>query len=82
MYQKLCDGLGITIQDFFIQTCFLIWNKRSNDSLDGASVQGVFIVWLGIGCISPPPGGGYARSDYCGRLSAYTCLKDGTERFS
>ena len=46
MYQKLCDGLGITIQDFFIQTCFLIWNKRSNDSLDGASVQGVFIVWL------------------------------------
>ena len=37
---------------------------------------------LGIGCISPPPGGGYARSDHCGRFSAYTCLKDGTERFS
>ena len=40
-----------------------------------------FIALLGFGCIPLSPGGGYARLARSGKLSAYGCLGDGTERF-
>lgn len=30
--KKLCDGMGITIEDFLIQSCSVNWSKKSNNA--------------------------------------------------
>lgn len=37
--KKLCDGLGITIQEFLHQICLLIWSRRSNKTGGDCSMQ-------------------------------------------
>ena len=37
--KKLCDGLGITIQEFFRQTCLPIWIRRLSNSTLGTQCR-------------------------------------------